>query len=144
MTRDDTVEFFDVEQEEWRARDVEGLAGRYTLDGTIISPIFKTVKGMDAIRESYRSLFAMFPDWLYTGQQLLVDGDRVSQPFIVSATHAAEFMGLPGTGRKFEIHGVRLIEMRDGLIHHERRYYDFTRFLVELGVLRAKPARPSP
>jgi steroid delta-isomerase-like uncharacterized protein len=144
MTRDETVRFFDFGQGQSHARDAEGLAGRYTRDGTIISPIFKRVEGKDAILESYRTLFAMFPDWHYTGQQLLVDGDRVSQPFVVSATHSAEFMGLPGSGRRVEIHGVRLLEMQDGLIHHERRYYDFTQLLVELGVLRAKPARPGP
>jgi hypothetical protein len=30
----------------------------------------------------------------------------------------------------------------DGLIEHERRIYDFTGLLVQIGVLRAKPAKP--
>ena len=71
----------------------------------------------------------------------MVDGDRVAQQFIVHATHTAEFMGLPGSGRKFDIEGVRLFEMKDGLIAYERRYYDFTGLLIQLGVLRGKPAR---
>jgi hypothetical protein len=29
--------------------------------------------------------------------------------------------------------------MRDGQIAHERRVYDFTGFLLEIGVLKAKP-----
>jgi hypothetical protein len=29
-----------------------------------------------------------------------------------------------------------------GLVAHERRIYDFTGLLVQLGVLRAKPAKP--
>jgi SnoaL-like polyketide cyclase len=53
----------------------------------------------------------------------------------------AEFMGLPGSGRAFDIEGVRVFEMKDGLIDFERRYYDFTGLLIQLGVLRGKPAR---
>jgi hypothetical protein len=60
----------------------------------------------------------------------------------VHATHVHEFMGLPGSGRKVDIQGMRLMKMRDGLIAYERRYYDFTGLLIQLGVLRGKPARP--
>jgi steroid delta-isomerase-like uncharacterized protein len=141
MTRDETIRFFNLGQVDWRRRNIEGLADRHTSDGIILSPIFKTVKGRDAIRQSYQSLFAMFPDWSYEGQRLLVDGDHVAQPFIVRATHSSDFMGFPGTGKRFEIQGVRVMQMKDGLIEHEERHYDFTRFLVELGIIRIKPAR---
>ena len=141
MTRDDAVKFFSKQQDEWNARDADALARRHTPDGTIISPIFRTVEGAEEILGSYRSLFTTFPDWQYIGQTLVVDGDRVAQQFLVHATHTAEFMGLPGSGRKFDIEGVRLFEMKDGLIAYERRYYDFTGLLIQLGVLRGKPAR---
>ena len=141
MTHDEVVKFFAGQQDEWNGRNADALARRHTRDGTIISPIFRTVQGFDEILGSYRSLFATFPDWQYIGQHLLVDGSRVAQPFVVHATHSAEFMGLPGSGRKFDIEGVRLFEMRDGLIAYERRYYDFTGLLIQLGVLRGKPAR---
>ena len=142
MTRDDAVKFFSLQQEEWNARDPEALALGYTEDGTIISPIFRTVQGREAILESCRGTFAMFPDWEYLGQELVVDGDNVAQAFLVHATHTGEFMGLPGSGRKFDIQGVRLFKMKDGLIAYERRYYDFTGLLIQLGILRGKPARP--
>lgn len=141
MTRDDVVKFFAEQQAEWNARDAEALARRHTPDGTIVSPIFRTVHGTEDILKSYRSLFATFPDWQYIGQQPLVDGNRLAQQFVVHATHSAEFMGLPGSGRKFDIQGVRIFEMKEGLIAYERRYYDFTGLLIQLGVLRSKPAR---
>jgi hypothetical protein len=34
---------------------------------------------------------------------------------------------------------VRLFTMRDGRIAHERRYYDFTGLLIQIGILKAKP-----
>jgi hypothetical protein len=37
---------------------------------------------------------------------------------------------------------VRIFEMKDDRIAYERRYYDFTGLLIQLGILRGKPARP--
>ena len=141
MTRDDAVKFFAEQQADWDARDAEALARRHTADGTVVSPIFRTVQGFDEILGSYRSLFTVFPDWQYIGEEPMVDGNRLAQPFLVHATHSADFMGLPGSGRKIDIEGVRVFEMKDGLIAYERRYYDFTGLLIQLGVLRGKPAR---
>ena len=142
MNHHDARTFFNRQQEAWEARDADALARAYTEDGTILSPIFRTVQGNDAIAQSFRALFDMFADWQYAGQELLVDGDSIAQPFVVRATHTREFMGLPGSGRTFEIQGVCLFKMKDGLIAYERRYYDFTGMLIQLGVLRGKPARP--
>jgi steroid delta-isomerase-like uncharacterized protein len=141
MTRDETIRLFELEQQDWDAKNVDGLASRHSVDGVVVSPIFRTVTGIDAIRDSYRALYAMFPDWHYTGQHTLVDGDRAALRFTVRATHAGEFLGLPGSGKQFEIEGVRLVELKDGLIQHEWRCYDFTRFLAELGIIRIKMAR---
>ena len=135
------MKFFAEQQKEWDARDADALARRHTPDGTVVSPIFRTVRGTDEILGSYRLLFTTFPDWQYTSQKLLVDGNWIAEQFRVHATHSAEFMGLSGSGRKFDIEGMRLFEMKDGLIAYERRFYDFTALLIQLGVLRGKPAR---
>jgi steroid delta-isomerase-like uncharacterized protein len=140
MTHDEAVKFFDHQQTCWNDRDADALANAHAADGTVISPIFRTVQGRADIHASYRTLFATFPDWQYIGQRLLVDDALVAQEFLVHATHSGEFMGLRGTGRKFDIQGVRLMEMRDGLIAYERRYYDFTGLLIQLGILKSKPA----
>ena len=50
-------------------------------------------------------------------------------------------MGLAGTNRRFRIQGVRLYDMKAGLIQTERRLYDFTGLLIQVGVLRSKPAK---
>ena len=139
MTPDQIRAFFATQQRHWRDRNAAALAEGHTPDGTIISPIFRTVTGARDIAVSYTTVFDIFPDWDFTGEDLLIDGDRVAQPFSVSATHQGEFMGLAGTGKRFNIQGVRLYTMRDGRIAHERRYYDFTGLLIQLGVLKSKP-----
>jgi steroid delta-isomerase-like uncharacterized protein len=139
MTHDEIHEFFATQQRHWQALDAAALAAGHTPDGTIISPIFRTVRGAEQIGASYRGLFEIFPDWDYRAGTLLIDDSRVAESFTASATHRGEFLGLPGSGKRFTIEGVRLFEMRDGRIAHERRYYDFTGLLMQLGVLRGKP-----
>jgi steroid delta-isomerase-like uncharacterized protein len=142
MTRDEILELFARQQKAWEARDPDALAASHAAEGTLVSPIFGTLNGRAAILASYRSLFQVFPDWTYTGADLVVDDSRVAEPFTVTATHVGTFMGLAGTGRRCTIHGIRLFDIRDGAIFYERRYYDFTGLLIQLGILRGKPARP--
>jgi steroid delta-isomerase-like uncharacterized protein len=141
MTREEIRNFFERRQALWNARDADGLARGHAENSTVVSPMFGRLHGRAAIAESYQSLYTTFPDWTPTIEDLLIDGGQAAQLFSVTATHVGEFMGLPGTNRRFQIQGVRLFRMGDGLIQHERRLYDFTGLLIQVGVLRGKPAR---
>jgi steroid delta-isomerase-like uncharacterized protein len=141
MTRDAIRAFFADRQVEWKRRDAEALARGYAENADVVSPMFGSLHGRTAIGDSYRSVFKIFPDWDLRIEDLLIDEDRVAQVFAVTATHVGEFMGLPGTNRRFEIHGVMLCTIANGLIASERRLYDFTSLLIQVGVLRSKPAR---
>ena len=57
----------------------------------------------------------------------------------VTGTDTGGFMGLPATGKPFRLPIVILYTVADGLIVHERRIYDFTGMLVQVGILKAKP-----
>lgn len=139
MSRDEIFALFAARQLHWRNRDPVGLAASHANDGVVISPIFGTVTGRPAIETSYRDLFKTFPDWMLDAEQALVDNDRAAQPFRVQATHAHELFGLEATGRRLDVSGVLLFEFADGRIGRERRVYDFTGMLIQLGVLKAKP-----
>jgi hypothetical protein len=140
MTRDETVAFFSVRNQAWTARDVSALARTHAVNGIVRSPMFGELNGRDAIAASYASLFRMFPDWQFESEALIIDGAMSAQSFQATATHASDFMGLPATGRHFRIEGVRLHTMREGLIQDEQRIYDFTGLLIQVGVLKSKPA----
>ncbi len=141
MTRDEILAFFEERQTHWQARDAEALSRGHAPNGVVMSPMFGRRSGRDAIRDSYRSLFTIFPDWTIEMSEGIVDGHRVALPFSATATHVGEFMGLAGTNRRFKIHGVRLADLADGLIQTEQRFYDFTGLLIQVGVLRGRPAK---
>lgn len=139
MTRDEIGRFLQQRQAHWVARDPDGLASQHAANAVVDSPMFGKVSGRDAIAASYRRLFTAFPDWVTTFDDPVIDGDRVALPFSATATHIGEFMGLPGTNRRSVIHGVLLMRVADGFIQDERRIYDFSMMLMQVGVLRAKP-----
>jgi len=141
MTRQEIVAFFEGRHQAWLNRDADGLSAFHAEQGTIESPMFGPRRGRQAIADSYRTLFSIFPDWDFQGEELLIDGDRVCQPFTATATHVGTFMGIDGTNRRFKIQGVRLFTMADALVQHERRMYDFTGLLIQIGILRSKPAK---
>jgi steroid delta-isomerase-like uncharacterized protein len=140
MTRDDLTRMFDRRHEAWERRDADALAQDHAEHGTVHSPRTGLVTGRANIANAYRSWFAAFPDIQIHREELLVDGDNVALFFTSLGTHNGDFMGIEGCGRRFEVRGVFLYKFADGLIAQERRIYDFTGLLVQLGVLKAKPA----
>ena len=141
MTREEITALFDERQQAWQRRDPDELAARHAERGVVFSPMFGTLHGRAAIRRSYVSLYGIFPDWDLTTEELLIDGDRVAERFTASATHVGEFLGIAGTRRRFQIQGVRIFDVAGGLVQNERRIYDFTAMLIQIGVLKGKPAK---
>jgi predicted ester cyclase len=141
MTREEIIAFFDGRKHAWAERDPEALGACHALKGTAESPMFGHLQGRARIIDTYRHLFDIFPDWDFQSEDLIIDGDRVAQPFSVAATHVGTFLGIAGTNRRFVIQGVRLFTMGGGLVEHERRMYDFTGLLIQIGILRGKPAK---
>lgn len=139
MTRDEIVAFFDRRRELYDDFDAAALAADYADDAVIDSPIAGVHTGRPAAEQALRAVFAAFLDRKMTTESLLIDGDRVAQVVTIEGTNIGELMGLPPTGKPFRFTIVFLYELKDRRIVRERRIYDFTGLLVQIGVLKAKP-----
>jgi steroid delta-isomerase-like uncharacterized protein len=141
MTRDDIFALFARREISWRDRDPAALARDHHPNGVVVSPTGGVLEGRDHIERIYRVWFNAFPDLVVANEDLIVDGHRVALLWRVAGTHGGEFFGVPPTGRRIEIPAVFVYRLDEsGLIAHERRVLDFTGVLVQVGVLRAKPA----
>lgn len=140
MTRDEVVSLLERRFTALNNRDLTTLMTVHDPKGVVDSPLGGHATGTEAIRKVYDSWLASFPDAQFEIEPPIVDGDRVAQVATVTGTDSGGFMGLPPTGKKFSMPMVFLFTMRDGRIQHERRVYDFTGLMVQLGVLKAKPA----
>ena len=139
MTRTEAQQFFENRLDAWRRRDVEALMLAHTEDCVLESPLAGKVTGRVPIEKVYRALVTSFPDMTIDNPELLVDGDRVVQTVTFSGTNSGGFMGMAPTGKRFSFAAVLICTMRGEQIAHEKRIYDFTGFLLEIGVLKARP-----
>ena len=143
MTRAELQVLAERYLETWRRRDPVSIAGLHAMDGVVESPIYATLRGRKAIEDASRAFFTSFPDATLETDAILIDPPHGATFTTINATHKNDFFGMPGTNRRIEFRNARLMHWdAQGLIAHERRVYDFTGLLVQLGVLRAKPAKP--
>ena len=124
----------------WTRRDPAALAAGYSDNAVVSSPMFPRAVGRAAIEQSFASLFRVFPDWEIEREEPCVNGNRAMQACKVQATHRGDFMGIPGSGKRVKFDCVLIYDFQDGMIVRERRIYDFTGVLIQLGILRSKPA----
>jgi steroid delta-isomerase-like uncharacterized protein len=140
MTRKEISEFFATRDAAWQRHDIAVLAMDHAADGEVESPLWGKVKGRSAIQNIYVQWFSSFPDAEYTSEHLLIDRNKAVQFIKMAGTQKGDFCGLPPSGKRFEMRCSFLFFLADGKIAREIRIYDFTGILVQLGVLRAKPA----
>ena len=141
MTRNEIAALFARRQQAWDRLDAAALAADYSDDATVESPLAGgSASGRDAIERLYSTYFAAFPDFKIEQEVLLIDGDNAAQLVRATGTDNGGFMGMSPTRRK--------ITFRVGLFHslggngqiiRERRVYDFTGLLIQVGLLKAKP-----
>ena len=143
MTREEIAALFTRREAAWRAHDAVALAADHAPYGSVVSPTGGVLEGRPDIERIYRVWFTAFPDLIFSTEDLLIDGDRAALLARVSGRHSGEFFAMPPTGRLIELSCVCIYRLEDGLIAQERRVLDFTGLLVQLGVLRAKPAGTS-
>ena len=139
MTRDEILAFFKRRLEAYEDLDARALAADY-IDGSVIeSPTTGVHRGRDA-EMALRSVFAAFLDLTMSVDDVVIDGDAVVTIHTVEGTHIGEFLGFEPTGKRFQMSMAVFHRLKDRKIIHERRIYDFTGMLLQIGLLKAKPA----
>ena len=141
MSREDVTALFQRRGEAWARHDADALAATHAERSLADSPLQGRLEGRQRIRDAYQGWFKSFPDLTYTRRNLLIDGNRVAEFFVVAGTQSAPFYGMPATARRIELKGAWLFTIgTDGLIADDQRIYDVTGMLVQLGVLKARPS----
>jgi steroid delta-isomerase-like uncharacterized protein len=85
-------------------------------------------------------IFSAFLDLTTKVEDRIIDGNNAVTVVSIEGTHIGEFLGLPPTGKRFIMPVVFFYQLENGKIVRERRIFDFTGLLVQIGVLKAKPA----
>ena len=141
MTRDEILAVLNGRTEAWRRLDVNALVADYAPDAVVESPLAGgSTQGVEQITQVFQTYFTAFPDLGMEVADVLIDDQRAAVLATFTGTDRGGFMGMPPTGRRITIPVAFLYEFKDGKIVRDRRMYDFTGLLIQVGTLKAKPA----
>jgi steroid delta-isomerase-like uncharacterized protein len=140
MTRQQVLDWFKRREEAYEDLDAAALATDYADDAVIESPTAGVHRGREAAEKALRAIFSAFLDLTVSPDYLIIDGGSVASVITLEGTHIGDFLGIPPTGKQFRMPAVFFYQLENGKIVRERRIYDFTGLLIQIGVLKAKPA----
>jgi steroid delta-isomerase-like uncharacterized protein len=138
MTRAQIEAVFARREEAYDNLDAAALAADYADDAVIESPV-SGPHGKAEARQSIDAIFRAFLDLTMTTEALIIDGNHVAHVATFEGTNIGGMFGLPPSGKSFKVPAVFVYEFKNGKIVRERRVYDFTGMLLQVGVLKAKP-----
>lgn len=140
MTRDEMLDLCRQWEDANNRRDLDALADLYSETAHVESPMASGLAGREGAVKASEGFFSAFPDATLTIEPPLVDGDRVAFVAEIAGAQVGSFMGLAPTGKTIRFRLAFLWDVHDGRIVRDRRLYDFTGLLVQVGVIKAKPA----
>jgi predicted ester cyclase len=91
--------------------------------------------GLDGLRQFVTVLRAAFPDFRYTIEDEIAEGDMVVIRLTASGTHRGEFMGIPPTGNRATWTEIHVCRIADGKLVEHWANLDQLGMMQQLGVV---------
>ena len=79
--------------------------------------------------------YAAFPDVVSTIDDVVAEGDKVAYRVTHRGTHNAEFMGIPPTGKKFEMTNSGMVRVAGGKVLELWATIDSLHLMQQLGMI---------
>ena len=132
-------ELLDRYVERYNAADLDGVMELYAEDAVQIMPdgIFE---GWSTVRERLAQELDGFTELNHTVRSFIEQGDTFADEWIFVGTHTGPFRlpdgsELPPTGKRVEIRGMEVVQVRDGKIVLNALYYDNLASMAQLGLV---------
>jgi steroid delta-isomerase-like uncharacterized protein len=77
-------------------------------------------------------------DAKFTIDDVIAEGDRVAVRVTSGATQVGEFMGMPASGKRYEIEEIHIFRVRDGKITEHWHQFDQVGMMRQLGAMPAR------
>src|SRR5262245_23553413 len=68
-------------------------------------------KGPDGFRQRHAALSTAFPDFRFTVEEIIAEGDKVAMRNTLRGTHRGEFMGIAPTGKEMTWTGMTILHI---------------------------------
>jgi steroid delta-isomerase-like uncharacterized protein len=89
--------------------------------------------GRDGLKEAIGRVRSGISDARMTIDDIIAEGDRVAVRLTSSARHTGDFMGMPASGKRYEIGEIHIFRLRDGRVAEHWHQADFMGMMRQLG-----------
>jgi steroid delta-isomerase-like uncharacterized protein len=132
-------ELLDRYVERYNAGDLDGVMELYAEDAVQIMPD-GTYDGWGAVRDRLAQELDGFTELNHTVRSFVEQGDAFADEWTFVGTHTGPFRlpdgrELPPTGKRVEIRGMEVVQVRGGKIVLNSLYYDNMASLAQLGLV---------
>ena len=97
------------------------------------------VPGETPNKEGFKQFLAgthrSFPDWHWSVEDILAEGDKVAYRFTMHGTDKGGFIGLPPTGKKVSLTGIGILRFANSKIVERWTIADSMTLLRQLGAV---------
>ncbi|MDP9482619.1 MAG: ester cyclase, partial [Chloroflexota bacterium] len=94
--------------------------------------------GKDAMTAALKRASAGLSDARMTIEDVIAEGDEVAVRLTSQAVQTGPFMGLPPSGKPYEIQEIHIFRIRDGKVTEHWHQGDFLGMMTQLGALPGK------
>jgi steroid delta-isomerase-like uncharacterized protein len=91
--------------------------------------------GRDGLKEAIQRVSAGISDARMTIDDVIAEGDRVAVRLTSSAVHSGELMGMPASGKRYEIGEIHIFRLREGRVAEHWHQADFLGMMRQLGAM---------
>jgi len=92
------------------------------------------------VKQFFHMYISAFPDLRLTPEEVLVIGDKAVARARATGTHRGEFIGIPATGKTFDIKLIDMFRFEGDLVGEHWGVLDALAMMQQLGVVPAGPA----
>lgn len=118
----------------WNAHDPDAVAAIFAED-VVIREIGGAGEmcGRAAVRERAVALLTAFPDLRLERVELVIDGDRHADRWVLTGTHEGPLFGIAPTGRRVRVQGATFTRLgANGLVIEDVHLSDVSGLLAQL------------
>ncbi|HYP40714.1 MAG TPA: ester cyclase [Chloroflexia bacterium] len=88
---------------------------------------------LESFKERFRTLEKSLEHVHFEEKDMIAEGDQVLVRWTMSGIQVGPYLGLPATGRSFQVDGVNIFRIADGRIVERWSFYDVPSFLAQVG-----------
>ena len=98
----------------------------------------------DDLKNAIQRTSKALADPTFTIGDMIAEGDRVAVRLTAAATQSGEFMGMPPSGKRYEIDEIHIFRLRDGKVTEHWHQFDQMGMMKQLGAMPAKNESATP